>query len=47
VDMGDLGKYSALVMLALGNVVFLIYDFALARYVRLYINWFKPTFLRR
>lgn len=46
-DMGDFGKYSALVMLLMGNVVFLVYDFALLRYVKLYIGWFKPTFLRR
>lgn len=47
VDMGDFGKYSALGMLALGNIVFIIYDFALGRYVHIYIHWFKPRFLRR
>lgn len=46
-EMSDLGKYAAIVMLGIGNVVFLIYDFALTRYYTLYVNWFKPHFLRR
>lgn len=46
-DMGTFGKYTAVVLLGMGNLVFLIYDFALTKYISLYIHWFKPTFLRR
>lgn len=46
-DMGDFGKYSAAVLLGCGNLVFIIYDFALVKYYRLYVGWFKPRFLRR
>jgi len=46
-DMGDLGRYSALILLGMGNVVFAGYDFLLRRYIALYKTWFRPTFLRR
>lgn len=46
-DMGDFGKYGAAGMLAAGNIVFAVYDFALGKQMGVYINWFKPTFLRR
>ena len=46
-DMGDFGRYGTVILLAMGNVVFGVYDFALGRYIHLYIHWFKPTFLRR
>lgn len=45
--MGDFGKYSAQILLGAGNVVFLLYDYVLAKYTEIYIHWFKPTFLRR
>lgn len=46
-EMGDFGKYSVQILLGAGNVVFLLYDYVLAKYTDLYIHWFKPTFLRR
>lgn len=46
-SFGDFGRYSVLVLLALGNVVFIIYDFALTRVISMYINWFRPKFLRK
>lgn len=46
-EMGAFGKYSALVLLGLGNVVFLVYDFATTRLIGAYINWFRPKILRR
>lgn len=36
-EMGELGKYSALVLLGLGNIAFFVYDFAISRVVGLYI----------
>ena len=46
-EMGSFGKYSVLVLLGLGNVVFLVYDFALTQVIRVYVDWFRPRFLRR
>lgn len=46
-SFGDFGKYSALVLLGMGNLVFGIYDFALTNLVWAYINRFRPKFLRR
>lgn len=46
-DMGDFGRYTALILLGFGNIVFLIYDYALSRYITLYVKWFRPRFLRR
>ncbi len=46
-DMGDLGKYGGYILLAMGNLVFVVYDFALTRYTHIYVHWFKPRFLRR
>lgn len=46
-EMGEFGKYGAAMILVMGNVVFVLYDFALTRYISLYINWFKPRFLRK
>lgn len=45
--MNDFGRYTAVVLLVAGNVIFVVYDFLLTRYTALYIGWFKPTFLRR
>ena len=44
---GEFGRYTALVMLVLGNGVFALYDMALTRYLSLYIRWFRPRFLRK
>ena len=46
-DTGEFGKYTVLILLGAGNVVFAGYDFLLRRYIHLYRTWFKPTFLRR
>ena len=46
-DMGDLGRYGALILLVVANFTFILYDFLLTRYTFLYIRWFKPTFLKR
>lgn len=41
------GEYSLLVMLLMGNVVFVVYDIALTRVATAYIYWFRPKFLRK
>lgn len=46
-EMGSFGRYSVLVLLAMGNVVFLIYDFATTKLISAYIGWFRPKILRR
>lgn len=46
-DFGDFGKYSVYILLGLGNVLFMIYDFALSQVMRAYIYWFRHRFLRR
>lgn len=45
-EMGEFGRYSALILLGFGNIVFLLYDFALTRYISVYIKWFRPKFMR-
>lgn len=46
-EMGSLGKYTGAVTLACGNVVFFVFDIALSRVVDVYIQWFRPRFLRK
>lgn len=46
-SFGDFGRYSALVLLGMGNVVFWVYDFALSNIVIVYHQWFRPRFLRK
>lgn len=46
-EFGSFGKYSALVLLFLGNVFFAVYDFTVDNLHYVYINWFRPKFLRR
>lgn len=46
-EFGDFGKYSVVVLLALGNTLFLAYDFALTNITKAYNGWFRPRFLRR
>lgn len=46
-EFGPFGRYSALVLLLLGNVFFAVYDFTVDNIRYLYINWFRPKFLRR
>jgi hypothetical protein len=45
--MDDFGRYTGLILLAAGNAVFIMYDYALTRYITVYIKWFRPRFLRR
>lgn len=46
-QFGEYGKYGALIFLAIGNIVFVVYDIALTRIISSYINWFRPTILRK
>lgn len=46
-DFGDFGKYSVYVLLALGNILFIVYDICLRNIMNAYIYWFRPKFLRR
>lgn len=46
-SFGDFGRWSALVLLGMGNVVFWVYDFALSNIVIVYHQWFRPRFLRK
>ncbi|MGN0629279.1 MAG: hypothetical protein ACI4IW_06595 [Oscillospiraceae bacterium] len=46
-EFGEFGKYSVYILLALGNLLFVTYDFALTQIMRAYIVWFRPRFLRR
>lgn len=46
-SFGDFGKYSPYVILALGNVVFAVYDYALTNLIYVYHNWFRVKFLGR
>lgn len=46
-EFGSFGKYSALILLALGNVFFAIYDFTVDNLHYVYVNYFRPKFLRR
>ena len=46
-DFGDFGRYSALVLLAFGNVFFAVYDFTVSNLRYVYIHWFRPKFLRK
>ena len=41
-DFGSLGKYGAVILLALGNVAFMLYDIAVSRMATVYISVIKP-----
>lgn len=45
-DMNELGKYGPLILLAMGNVVFLLYDFALTKLVIVYQMKWQDKFRR-
>lgn len=45
-DMNELGKYGPLILLALGNVVFLVFDIAITRIATLYIIKWQKQFRR-
>lgn len=46
-EVGPLGEYSLLVTLLAGNLVFLVYDYALRNIVQIYVQWFRPKILRK
>ena len=46
-EFGDFGKYSVLIVLGLGNILFFVYDFALTQIMQAYVYVFRPKFLRR
>lgn len=41
-DFGTLGKYGVWVLLALGNIVFVLYDIAVSRMAMFYIGMIRP-----
>lgn len=45
-DFGELGKYGAYVFLAIGNIVFVIYDIAVSRMAMFYLNIVRPKIKR-
>lgn len=46
-EFGPFGKYSVLALLAMGNVFFWIYDYAVGNLTVVYECWFRPKILRR
>lgn len=46
-EFGDFGQYTFAILLALANIVFVIYDIALTKAISSYINWLRPKILRR
>ena len=46
-EFGDFGRYSALVLLGMGNVVFIVYEFALTNIISIYLNWFRPRLYKK
>jgi len=46
-EFGGFGKYSALVLLAFGNVFFVVYDRLVGNLTDVYRGYFAPRFLRR
>ncbi len=46
-SFGEFGKYSPYIILALGNVVFAVYDYALTNIIYVYHHWFRVKFLGR
>ena len=43
-EFGEFGKYGALILLAVGNVVFVLYDIAVSRMAIFYFAIIKPKF---
>lgn len=41
------GRYAVLVLWAMANVFFLVYEYALTQLTDMYINWFRKKILRR
>lgn len=40
-----LGQYAVEIVLAIGNVFFILYNYTVSSIVTCYLNWFRPTFL--
>ena len=45
-DFGSLGKYGSLILLGLGNIVFVLYDIAVSRMAMVYIAVIRPKMKR-
>lgn len=45
-EFGELGKYGMWIMLGMGNVVFILYDFTISRLINLYTMWLKPKLFK-
>lgn len=46
-DIAAWGEYRLYILLGISNIVFLLYDYTLTGYMRLYVRYFKPRFLRK
>ncbi len=46
-EFGGFGKYSALVLLAFGNVFFVVYDYTVGNLTQIYRDYFAPRFLKK
>lgn len=46
-QIGPFGEYSVLILLGMGNLMFIVYDFAITNLVYVYNNWFRPRILRK
>lgn len=46
-SFGEFGRYGALIFLAAGNVVFVLYDYTLSALVRFYLAWVRPKLFAR
>ena len=44
---GAFGQYSIVVLLAMGNIMFFIYDIAVTNITYVYLNWFRPRIMRK
>jgi membrane-associated HD superfamily phosphohydrolase len=46
-SFGEFGKYSLIIYLLAGNVIFIIYDFAITNLITVYIKIIRPRFFRK
>lgn len=44
-SFGNFGQYSVLILLGLGNLFFIVYDFSVFNLCYIYLYWFRPKFL--
>ena len=45
-EMGDMGKYGAILLLAVGNVTFVVYDFALSVLITTYLKVIRKKIIK-